>query len=391
MNMRNYSRIALLFLISISFPASSFADGTTAGSGCAEALVMASYSNISVEHSDWRIATYVTENEWNTAQLQAGANAVIYGVPVGASYSDFQQRVREKTDSYAESLTHDQAINIMWTGLDPSSGNAYSDCLKAKVFSQAGIHLAVDRATKEQVSILVNWIPSQSEKQTAKPLWSWQGGGPFPESIPSGQTIVTLTRPQTAQIITVNYLGHADSLTIVPYPPIPKQATFHYEETPDPPYVSPEQVGWGTGFSAPYPLCTPEKPVGWTIVKILDFHLESTTGDRARCGAWTTCGGEQADTPTRVCRITTVQGYNKGEYEGYGRMTSHLTVLWRHPVKDVMVVEADAIPAAVPSFVPGTIRKSTASPVFWIGKYTLTVGKAFASIDSETCCTIPRS
>lgn len=297
---------------------------------CSEALVIATYNKTDISSSDWRLATYVSESEYDQIKHDAGANAVIYGVPVGVSYSDFQSRVREKTQTYNESLTQNQATNIMWTGLDPSASNVYLACLKAKVFKNRGMHLAVKTATKSQVSVLISWTPTG--EGSVKPEWIWSGAGSLPKTVPPGERTAMLPRPSSQQILTVNYKGYTDSIIIEPFPPAPTPATFHIEETSQE-YRSPEQVGWGSNWSKPYALCTDEKPEGWTIASVSDFHLESRT-ERNSCGAWTTCGGAETDTPRRVCRITTVQGHNENRFDGYGRLVSVFHVTWRHPVKN---------------------------------------------------------
>jgi pimeloyl-ACP methyl ester carboxylesterase len=97
-------------------------------------------------------------------------------------------------------------------------------------------------------------------------------------------------------------------------------------------YRSPEITGWGSNFSAPYTICTPDKPVGWTIANTPSLRLESAT-ERGECGRWTTCGGEQTDTATHACRTISVQGHNENRFDGYGRAVAILRVNWKHPAE----------------------------------------------------------
>ncbi len=323
-----------VLLLAVSFVTLTGQAYAQEGSGCAEALVIATYNRSQIDHDDWRLASYVTENEYNTIKHDAGVNAVIYGVPVGASYSDYQNRASERTNSYKESLTHDQAINVMWTGLDPNAANAYSECLKAKVFNQPGLHLAVKAATKNQVSIQIVWTAIGDEPRNAAPEWSWKGASfsSLPKSVPSGSRIVVLPRPKDQQILAANFKGHADQLVIDPYPPPPTKATYRPEVTSEE-YRSPEIIGWGKNWSAPYALCTPQKPADWTIVRIYDFHLESAT-ERGSCGAYTTCGGTNTDTLTHACRIVQVQGHDENRFDGYGKAVAVFHVEWKHQVKN---------------------------------------------------------
>lgn len=56
---------------------------------CDAALVRSTYNQISADHVDARLATLVTEDDYNQISHDAGANAVIYGIPMGGSYKDF--------------------------------------------------------------------------------------------------------------------------------------------------------------------------------------------------------------------------------------------------------------------------------------------------------------
>jgi len=95
-------------------------------------------------------------------------------------------------------------------------------------------------------------------------------------------------------------------------------------------YRSPEITGWGSNFSPPFTLCTPDKPAGWTIVGAPTLRLESAT-ERGACGSYTACGGDNTDTPTHACRTISVQGHNENRFDGYGRAVAVLHVTWRHP------------------------------------------------------------
>lgn len=314
---------AICLCVSFSSP------GYSQGSGCAEALVLATYNRVDVANSDWRVAAYVTESQYNEVKQKAGLNAVIYGVPVGANYSDYQKSLQEKTSSYKESLTQSQATNVMWTGLDPQSSNAYAECLKTRMFSQPGVHVDVKSATRLEVSVVIVWTPIGSARD-ANLRWSWAGTGvaALPKIVKPGSYTAVLPRPEKQQILAVNFEGYSDSLIIEPFP-APPIVEIRMVETSEE-YRSGVIEGWGTNFSNPTALCTPEKPPGWTIVKVYDFHLESPS-ERNECGKWTTCGGAETDTPRRACRIVSVQGHTDNKYSGYGRAVAVFHVTWRHP------------------------------------------------------------
>jgi pimeloyl-ACP methyl ester carboxylesterase len=121
-------------------------------------------------------------------------------------------------------------------------------------------------------------------------------------------------------------------LNLLPSPnpsPLESSSKAKPVETPEE-YRSPEITGWGSNFSPPFTLCTPDKPAGWTIADAPILKLESTT-ERGECGRYTTCGGDNTDTPTHACRTISVQGHNENRFDGYGRAVAVLHVNWRHP------------------------------------------------------------
>ena len=83
-----------------------------ADESCSDALVIATYSRVDTLNTDYRLAWHVSESAYEEVKKKAGVNAVIYGVPVGANYSDFQKNIRERTANYASSFTQSQATNV---------------------------------------------------------------------------------------------------------------------------------------------------------------------------------------------------------------------------------------------------------------------------------------
>ena len=194
----------------------------TCQTNCSDALVKSTYRNLSSSHLDRRLATFVSQSSYEEIKHNAGANATIYGVPVGASYGDFQQRSSQSSQSVNQSLTQDEATNILWTGLDPNAPSAYSACLQSISGQQRGIHLAVKAASDSEVTILVTWHPEGSDPSYATLGWQWSGGGAsrLPKTVAAGSTMVVLPRPGNATMLTVNFIGSSDNLMIVPLPKI---------------------------------------------------------------------------------------------------------------------------------------------------------------------------
>jgi hypothetical protein len=194
-------------------------------SACDAALVKSTYNKFSSDHLDWRLAQYVSEQTYDEIKHDAGVNAVIYGVPVGASYGDFKKHVDDRVNSLRTSLTHDQAINVMWTGLDPNAVTAYSTCLQTVVLSSSGLHMVVRSATARDIALTLRWVPRGTDPRMINLTWSGLrtdiDGKALPHTITQGEQTVIVARPKARQQLAVNSSGLSDVITMEPIPPPP--------------------------------------------------------------------------------------------------------------------------------------------------------------------------
>lgn len=323
--MRSRFVMVLFFVFAATFTAR--AQGV-----CDAALVKSTYNSFSSDHLDWRLATLVTQKEYDDIKQEEGANAVIYGIPVGESYKDYQTHLKEKLSSYHESLTHDQIVNILWTGLDPNSPSAYRDCLNAQIFAARGLHMAVVSATKSDVSVIVSWNPQGSDPSRITPRWTWHGAGAasLPSALTQGSTTVVLPRPDIQRTLAINYPGFTSSAVLEPLaklPPLPAPAPWVVvTET----YKSDNAAsGACKDYGAWASVCSPDKPEGWTIVS---YHFD-LTGDRAGC-QYAKCDVASPPTPTKICYHFQTQGHDEecghSGNTGIHYSTGVLTVVWQH-------------------------------------------------------------
>jgi hypothetical protein len=200
-------------------------DARGAGS-CDSALVMSTYNSKTNVGSDWRLADIVSQDTYDQIKHDAGANAVIYGIPVGASYSDFHNHVDQMRKSYSESLSYSQKVNIAWTGLDPNSSSVYHDCITKEILSSVGLHAAVLSATETDITVLVRWnLPGNAAALNVK--WvSSNSRDPsmaaFPSKIAQGDTTVIVKRPTTEFSIAGNAKGYSTyQIVLDPLPTSP--------------------------------------------------------------------------------------------------------------------------------------------------------------------------
>jgi hypothetical protein len=210
--MRLFRVVVVLPFIFVGLPA------LAAVSECDSALIVSTYNSLEASKSDWRMARHVDENTYNQIKHDAGASAVIYGFPVSASYSDFQENIRNFASNESESFTKEQFRNVAWTGLGSSAADAYKTCIKAQ---SRGLVLVPDGATDSDVTFRVSYSPIGG---SANPLpVSWfgadAGGNQLPSNISAGETIIILKRPEKTSTLAVNSSdtsGFTDSVVLTP-------------------------------------------------------------------------------------------------------------------------------------------------------------------------------
>jgi hypothetical protein len=202
---------ALVGLSSTSSALASTAD-------CRDALVVSTYNLSSNRFRDARLATAVTQAEYDQVKHEGGASAVIYDVPVGANYGDFQSRARQMASSYNSSLTESEVINVLWTGIDAQSASAYSACLAADVLQGRGLHLVTRGASGSDLTLLLRYTPIGDDPVPRHVAWqpSVIAGVTLPDRAPAGDYILRVPRPARQMQIVVNGNGMADSLVIEP-------------------------------------------------------------------------------------------------------------------------------------------------------------------------------
>lgn len=194
-------------------------------SDCNKALILDTYQSFDSQHVDWRLADHVDQGTWNTITHNGSVTVPIYGVPSGGSYSDFHNSVEKNIHDHSESLTLDQAHNVMWTGLGANGGEAYRDCLRTIEATGSGLHVAVKYATADQISLILQWAPVGSESNPVTPSYKGitrdESGNPLPSALAAGSTSIILKRPATERIFVVNVPGHSDQVVLEPLPPPP--------------------------------------------------------------------------------------------------------------------------------------------------------------------------
>jgi hypothetical protein len=185
---------------------------------CNADLVKDTGSAWSTSQQDWRLASTVTETDYNNQHKGGEANATIYGIPMGANYNEFRTNIKTLSTQTNESLTQSQAQNIIWSKLDQNSSPNYQKCIDAYIANQAGLHLTVVAATVNDIAlkvtynvphsgpIKVKWVPDTMENQKLS------------EEV-DNSTIVRVMRPKKDTTLSVNFGGYSsETITLTPLP-----------------------------------------------------------------------------------------------------------------------------------------------------------------------------
>lgn len=158
----------------------AFAEGV---GDCDQALVISTYDRFSSDHVDYRLASFVTKDTYDKISGSHNGSILIYGIPMSGSWNAFKEKLDKTMNKTDTSLTRDQALNIMWTGLDPNAVSAYSKCLDEVAFSSAGLHLGVKAATASDITIAIKYAANFYDPKTLHVKWTTNvdtiDGAPF--------------------------------------------------------------------------------------------------------------------------------------------------------------------------------------------------------------------
>ena len=162
-------------------------------STCDAALTKDAYYLNTSSHVDWRLATLVTSEQRQQKQDQYGVSAVIYGIPVGASYQDFQNNISAYASSHNESLNADYSKLIAWSTLDAAAPSNYDNCLKTIAASQPGLSVMIVGLTNTTALLSVRYAMSLNDKKQVQVSWLDHDHlltGPVPTTLKSGAAAV---------------------------------------------------------------------------------------------------------------------------------------------------------------------------------------------------------
>jgi hypothetical protein len=130
---------------------------------CSKALVIAYTGESSSVTSQLSAAYHMSESEWKQRRAGGSANAEIYGIPMGARYSDFRNNVRQRAEDFHLERFEQRSYSYATSGLNNESLQAYKACLQTVA---KGVYLLAGDISPESYNILLTNEPYSNLDKT---------------------------------------------------------------------------------------------------------------------------------------------------------------------------------------------------------------------------------
>ncbi|WP_176061461.1 hypothetical protein [Paraburkholderia sp. BCC1876] len=198
-------------------------------SACDATLAKDAYNDSSTSSTDYRLATLVTQSDWEQASHSGGASAVIYGFPVGASYSDYKNSVTESLNARNESLTDNETRQLAMQYLSDNSLTAYLACIRG-VTRTPGVGLYLGKVTDTTMSVHATYAAPGTGFLHLPVRVKWSGMVPSPGTSlphylnPGDDVILEFSRPKASAIVSIRAGGTADDIILSALIPPPESA-----------------------------------------------------------------------------------------------------------------------------------------------------------------------
>ena len=133
---------------------------------CSAVLVKNTVSTSTFSISDLSIALTMSENTWNDLHQQLGAVATVYGIPLGASYDNYEKTVRSVMETFQLNNFQLYAGSYSSSKLSdrPDLFEAYRACLAANSHGLAVVAGTMGNTADSSYSIWVTWSPPPETK-----------------------------------------------------------------------------------------------------------------------------------------------------------------------------------------------------------------------------------
>jgi hypothetical protein len=175
----------------------SISNSARAGSPseCNAALVFSTYNKIDASKSDRRMAMFADQEPHSKIAQSPGLSAVIYGVSVGGSWNQFQEKISHYRISTNNSISQEQFKNVALTWLSTNAADAYKEYIRSK---RRGLHIILDKSSDTELSLRIYYSVVGGSPNPLPVVWSGGAakGAVFPRHVNAGESICICSSPQ---------------------------------------------------------------------------------------------------------------------------------------------------------------------------------------------------
>jgi hypothetical protein len=133
----------------------AFSQNASADESCISKIFTHQVTSQNFELVNLAIAASMNEDDYNRAKTTFSGQAVIYGIPVGASYEDFKNNIRNIRQSISVSDFETHMSSYVTSGIDDDGLQAYLGC----VASQKGLAVLSGPNSSASSSIWLIFTP----------------------------------------------------------------------------------------------------------------------------------------------------------------------------------------------------------------------------------------
>jgi hypothetical protein len=152
------SVLSALSVIGIVVSFSNPVSAQKAEEDCTQTLIPATSNFNYNELQKLSLAWSISESEYNERKQNGSLNAVIYDVPTGANYSDFQKNILNKTSQLHIDSFQKRAIAYATSALTEENRNIFGMCEASK----GGLYVAVAQIGSEAYKISIFYVPGMN-------------------------------------------------------------------------------------------------------------------------------------------------------------------------------------------------------------------------------------
>jgi hypothetical protein len=162
--------VAIGFALSVGI----FVAGAANAEDCSTVLRFDETKFENSNNYDWRMAESLTRDQWSEISHHANADAIVYGVPLGASWQDYHANAEHLDTAHQEQLSVQQNTALWMKTMSDNSVAAYRECIRNVGNTDPGLHLSPTAYTDDKEYLLLSYTPTRWTDPHVVSV-TWQG------------------------------------------------------------------------------------------------------------------------------------------------------------------------------------------------------------------------